>query len=141
MTLQEFYTLQEETFDSFCKTLIRNESINAHKEYTFRNQNETPISALTIREQQQLSHEDHPHEFAKQFTVRGQLIGVQDPDLSDALHSLLPQHREVILLSYFLGCSDAEIGQLLKLNTNTVFYRRKAALKKLRIFLEATSHD
>ena len=48
MTLQEFYTLQEETFDSFCKTLIRNESINAHKEYAFRAQTETPyrISAV-----------------------------------------------------------------------------------------------
>lgn len=52
MTLQDFYTLQEETFDSFCKTLIRNKSINAHKEYAFRTQTEKPLQDLSSNEQQ-----------------------------------------------------------------------------------------
>lgn len=32
MTLVQFYRYQEESFDSFCKAIIRNESANLHKE-------------------------------------------------------------------------------------------------------------
>ena len=78
MTLQEFYTLQEETFDSFCKTLIRNESINAHKEYAFRAQTETPLQDLSSNEQQQLAHEDTYDALATHFIVRGENVYVLD---------------------------------------------------------------
>lgn len=141
MTLQEFYTLQEETFDSFCKTLIRNESINAHKEYAFRAQTETPLQDLSGNEQQQLAHEDTYDSLATHFIVRGENVYVRDPDLSDALRFLPPKRREVILLSYFLGRTDNEIGRLLKIDPRAVGYRREAALKKLREFLEEIPYE
>ena len=138
MTLQEFYTLQEETFDSFCKTLIRNESINAHKEYSFRAQTETSLQDLSRNEQQQLAHEDEYDALTTHFIVRGENVYLRDPDLSDALRFLPPKRHGVILLSYFLGRTDNEIGHLLKTDPRTVGYRREAALKKLCEFVEKT---
>lgn len=136
MTLQEFYTLQEEMFDSFCKTLIRNESINAHKEYALRSQTEISVTDLSIHDQQQLSQEDNYNAFTTLFIVRGENVYVRDPDLSDALRFLPPKRREVILLSFFLERTDSEISQLLKLSPRAVGYRRKTALEKLREYLE-----
>lgn len=141
MTLQEFYRLQEETFDSFCKTLIVRESINAHKELRHQLSTEILLSSLNERAQQGLVHEDCDIAFPTQFIVRGENVYVRDPDLSDALRFLPPQRREVILLSYFLNMTDSEIGQILKINANSVGYRRKAALKKLRTLLEDISDD
>ena len=138
MTLQEFYTLQEETFDSFCKTLIRNESINAHKEYSFRAQTETSLQDLSRNEQQQRAHEDEYDALTTHFIVRGENVYLRDPDLSDALRFLPTKRHGVILLSYFLGRTDNEIGHLLKTDPRTVGYRREAALKKLCEFVEKT---
>lgn len=136
MRLQEFYTLQEEMFDSFCKTLIRNESINAHKECTIRSRMELPITDLGLHDQQQLSREDDYNLSSTLFIVRGESVYIRDPDLSEALRLLPPKRREVILLSFFLDRSDTEIAQLLKLSPRAVGYRRETALEKLREFME-----
>lgn len=46
MTLEQFYTYQEQTFDSFCKAVIRNESIDAFRELAHRREHEIEFSAL-----------------------------------------------------------------------------------------------
>lgn len=136
MTLQDFCSQQEMAFDAFCKTLIRNESINAHKEYARRAKREVSLSSLSPDEWNMLSHCDKERSISERFFAQGQSVDVSDAALSNALHFLPPIHREVILLSYFLELSDVEIGQLLKVDARTVGYRRKSALKKLREYLE-----
>lgn len=133
MTLQDFYTSQEESFDSFCKNLIRNESINAHKEYSRRARNEVSLSTLDPNQLEYTS--DCP--VSERFVAQGHAVYVSDAALSDALRFLPPIHREIILLSFFLELSDVEIGRLLQVDARTIGYRRKAALKKLRYALEA----
>ena len=59
-------------------------------------------------------------------------IYFSDPRLRAALASLLPKYREVLLLSYFMEYSDAEIGAQLGIPTSTVSGRRRAALRKLK---------
>lgn len=137
MTLQEFYSQQESGFDSFCKTLIRNESINAHKEYAHRAKRECSLSSLRSHEWNELSQCDDDLTLSDRFVAQGQTVYVSDESLSNALRFLPPIHRDVILLSYFLDLSDVEIGHLLKTDPRTIGYRRAAALKKLRDALEA----
>lgn len=137
MTLQNFYSQQEDSFDSFCKTLIRNESINAHKEYSRRAVREISLSSLSPDEWNKLSCCDNTESLSERFTAQGQAIYVSNAALSDALRFLPPIHREIILLSFFLELSDVEIGRLLQVDARTIGYRRKAALKKLRYALEA----
>lgn len=58
MTEQEFRTYQEQSFDAFCKAVIRNESINAHKQLAARAEKEIQITALSPSEIGKLYSED-----------------------------------------------------------------------------------
>ena len=50
-------------------------------------------------------------------------------------------NRDIILLSYFLDMSDAEIGELLNVVRTTVFRHRKSALAKIKQYLEGKADD
>lgn len=141
MTLEQFQRYQEETFDAFCKAVIRNESANAHNEMDMRAEKEITFSSLSPSELQSFQTEDIYHTYCKQYHVRGNVVCVYDPTLGELLHRISPQRREIILLCYFLGLSDAEIGRMLHINRRTVNNRRKAALQRLRELLEVAEDD
>ncbi len=136
MAKKELEQYLEESFDSFCKTVIRNEAINAHTELNIRAEHETSLSDLTNSSLHQLSTEDSYKLDSTHFLVRGTDVYVCDPDLSKALQLLSPQRREVILLSFFLDLSDVEISRVLRIDADSVGYRRKVALKRLHELLE-----
>ena len=136
MTRKEFEKQQEASFDSFCKTIIRNEARDAFKELALRAKHEGSWEDLSNEALARVTWEDSYQLTDTHFLVRGKDIYVHDPDLSDALRQLAPQRREVILLSFFLDMNDTEIGQLLKINADSVGYRRKIALKHLHEFME-----
>lgn len=69
---------------------------------------------------------------------RGQAFRIHSTKLSKALSYLMPKNREIILLFYFTGMTDAEIGGLLKIDRATVNRRRKAAESQLRDLMEGT---
>ena len=50
-------------------------------------------------------------------------------------------NADIILLSYFLDMSDAEIGELLNVVRTTVFRHRKSALAKIKQYLEGKADD
>lgn len=141
MTLEQIQRYQEETFDAFCKAVIRNESANAHNEMDRRAEREINFSGLSGSELQSLQTEDIYHTYCKKYQVRGNVVCVYDPTLGEILQHISPQRREVILLCYFLGFSDSEIGQLLHIDHKTVDYRKKVALQRLRELLEMVGDD
>lgn len=136
MTLEQFQRYQEETFDSFCKAIIRNESANAHNEIIKRAEKEVSFSCLSSDDLQSIKTVDDYRPYCKKYYVRGNVVCVNDPALGEILQHISPQRREIILLCYFLGFSDSEIGRLLHIDHKTVDYRRKAALRRLRELLE-----
>lgn len=103
MTQQDFYVQQEMAFDSFCKTLIRNESINAHKEYARRARNEISITELIYKETNQPFLDKMPPITTDRFRVRDDDICIYDSNLSAALHILRPSHREIVLRAFSLN--------------------------------------
>ena len=136
MTEQEFRTYQEQSFDAFCKAVIRNESINAHKQLAARAEKEIQLTALSPSEIGNLYSEDVYKTFQKTFYVRDIPIIVYDQLLAESLQYLTPQRRDVILLFYYLDYSEAEISRLLQIAKPTVTDRRLSALRKLRKLLE-----
>lgn len=58
MKLTEFYAYTEQTFDSFCKQVIRNERTDALRELTHKSKRETVFSALTPVEMARLTTVD-----------------------------------------------------------------------------------
>lgn len=136
MTLEQFKRYQEETFDSFCKAVIRNESANAHNEISEREEKEVSFSSLSSSDLQAFKTVDVYRPYCKKYNVRGNIVCVYDPALGEILQHISPQRREIILLCYFLGYSDSEIGRLLHIDHKTVDYRRNTALRRLRELLE-----
>ena len=55
------------------------------------------------------------------FQVSGFDVLVKNELLAEALNALPERKRDIILLSYFLDMSDAEIGELLNVVRTTVF--------------------
>src|SRR5699024_1872723 len=58
-----------------------------------------------------------------------------------ALETLSERKRNIVLLSYFLDMSDEEIGQLLNVVRTTVFRHRKAALAKIKQYMEGKADE
>ena len=58
------------------------------------------------------------------------------PALGQALSSLPPKRRDVVLLFYFADQNEPQIGRLLNITTMAVNARRRKALAALRELLE-----
>lgn len=141
MTLDQFYTYQEQTFDSFMGKLIKNEGKDARKEIARRAEHEISISQLVENEVARIAVAD-TYDFDKMtFYVDDDAITVNDILLGQAIASLPPNRREVILLSYFLGKNDPQIGALLHLTPNAIRYRRLTTLERLKKMLEALGRE
>ena len=63
------------------------------------------------------------------FDVCGIEVRVLDDDLAEAIKYLSEKDREILLMYFFLGMSDTEIGDRLKINRSTSFRSRKNSLE------------
>ena len=79
---------------------------------------------------------DHYDLESMTFFVGGDTVTIHDMLLGQAIASLPPQRREVILMSYFLNKNDPQIAKELHLGEDAVFFRRNSALQWLRRILE-----
>ena len=140
MTQEQFRNYQEQSFEAFCKKVIRNEAINIHKRLTSLSEKEVSLSSLSHSGLSAFCYEDTYHIYQKTYYVRGTPIRVYDPDLGEVLQFLSPQRREVILLYFFLDYSDADIARILRISSPAVSARKAVALKKLKALLEGY-HD
>lgn len=141
MTLEQFHTYQEQTFDSFLSKLVKNESKNAKKEISRRAEREISMSQLMQGELTRISISDEYSLEKMTFYVSGNEVTVNDILLGQAIAALPPNRRDVILLSYFLNKNDPQIGALLNLTPNAIRYRREKTLQRLKDILEALTHE
>lgn len=141
MTLQEFRTYQEQTFDAYCKKLIKNESVDAKRELARRAKRETDFSSIPCAYDATLSKEDHYCLDAVSLSLGKQRVVVDDALLGKAVLLLPPKMREVILLSFFLDMNDAEIGRGLGTTPKTIAYRKRQGLKRLKELLEVWGYE
>lgn len=141
MYTQQFKTYQEQTFDAYCKKLIRNESTDAYRELAYRASHEVQLSALPETEWMQLGAEDIYRPYSQSFSVMGHSITVYDRDLAEALQYILPQQRQILLLFYYLEYTDVEIGYMLGISNHAVRIRRAAALRRLQMLLEGKGYE
>lgn len=141
MKLEDFYTYQEQTFDSFMAKVIKNEGKDAKKEIARRADHEISVSQLMERELAQIAAADTYDLDKMTFYVRNNAITVHDMLLGQAIASLPPYRREVILLAYFMNKNDPQIGELLNVTPNTIRYRRKTSLEKLKRILEMMDYE
>lgn len=137
MTEQQFHTYQEQTFDAYCKRVIKNAAIDVRREIRSKAQHEIVFSAMTAAELVQLAFEDRYVPAPTVFQVRGYTLVVLDDQLGQALGCLVPAQREVVLLHHFHDKSMEEIAEMLNVAPTTVRYRYKEALEHLKRIIQA----
>ena len=131
MTSPEFEEHIQYAFEAFCKKLLKNRARNLHRKLNMQEGREITMSCLPTEDIIEPSYEDE-YGLTEPLLFRKANIHFDDPRLRAALVSLLPKYREVLLLFYFMGYSDAEIGVQLGIPASTVSGRRRAALRKLK---------
>ena len=123
-------------FDRICKLVLKNEAIDYHRHMAYRQKHEVMLSELTEYEQNQMYIEDEYGAENQWFRVMDYDIEVKDSLIAEALQVLSERKRDVILLSYFMDMSDAEIARKMNLVRCTVREHRVRSLELLKKIME-----
>lgn len=127
-------------FDSFCKTVIRNASLDSIRS---RKKREALFSSLDDLQSdlylQEIS-QDRYATYSKRYRVKGIDVTIENEEIGEALQYILPNQRAVLLLSFYKEYTDMEISRLLSISNKTVAYRKKNAMQKLKVLLEGMKH-
>ena len=127
----------EMQFDAFCKKVIKHACLDAYAQLRRKSEREQPL---------ELAY-DIPAEPDKAAYGRTWLhtdrfnVCIYDPELAEAIRSLVPRQRNIMLLCYFAECSDRETGDILGLPVHVIRFGRQAALRKLKEILTAINYE
>ena len=125
--------ISKENFGREAKSHRRTLAKRAAREVTFSDLSESELAQL-------FTTDEYESDYFR-FQVSGFDVLVKNELLAEALNALPERKRDIILLSYFLDMSDAEIGELLNVVRTTVFRHRKSALAKIKQYLEGKADD
>lgn len=123
-------------FDSFCKMVLHGEKVNYEKEMDYRSRHEVSFSELTEEELSRLNSTDEYIEESEKFRVLDYDIEVKDELIGEALKYLPEKKRNVILMSFFLDMTDAEIAKHMNLVRSTIYHHRVTSLEALKKIME-----
>lgn len=123
-------------FDRLCQLALDGEAANYYKYLEYREKHEVNFSEMSEAELNRISVMDEYNLDNSCFQVLGYDIEVKDTLLVEALQTLTEKKRNVILLSYFLEMSDAEIAREMKLVHSTIREHRLRSLELLKEIME-----
>ena len=104
-------------YDALAKKTLVGEAKSHRRTLAKRAAREVTFSDLSESELAQLFTTDEYESDYFRFQVSGFDVLVKNELLAEALNALPERKRDIILLSYFLDMSDAEIGELLNVGT------------------------
>jgi len=128
-------------FDSFCRKVLKGEASNYRKALARRWRYEVNFSELSEKELNKLYVMDEYSNDYYLFQVMGYDVEVKNELIGEALESLPEKNRSIILLSYFMDMSDAEIGELMNLVRTTIYRHRTSALQQIKKYVEGKDDD
>ena len=123
-------------FDSFYKTVLKNEMIDYERARSYRLKHEISFSELTEGELEQLKTDDEYIVESEMFRVLDYDIKVKDELIGEALKYLPEKKRNVILLSFFMDMTDTEIAKHMDLVRSTIHHHRVSSLQALKKIME-----
>lgn len=123
-------------FDRICHLALEGEAVNYYRYMDYRRKHEVCLSELSEKELSRLFIMDEYETENYQFRVLDYDIEVKDSLIAEALQILTEKKRNVILLSYFMGMSDAEIAREMSLVRSTIHEHRKRSLEMLKNIIE-----
>ena len=140
---EQFMEHIEYAFAAFCRIVLRNAALNAYRDFGQKTKREVSLDYLMSETSFEPFTTDNYFEQYKPttFVVKGQKVIVVNERLADALSKLPEQRRTVLLLYFFLGYTDTEVGNEYGRSRSTANYWKLSALKNLRKELEKTNHE
>lgn len=126
-------------YDCLCKMALKSEVINYKKHVAYRQKWEVMLSELSAKELSRLFTMDKYDLEIYRFQVLDYDIEVTDTLIAEALHTLTEKKRNVVLLSYFMDMSDADIARKMNLVRSTISEHRKRSLELMRKIMEETN--
>ena len=141
MQYTDFYDIQAKSFEAFCRKVILNESINAHKHANYIAMNEVPFDDISTQIEENLYYEDT---YCINVVRVGNLdcaVRISNDYIAQGLKALSPVMRSIVILSYFYDRTDVQIARLLHMKPSTVGYKRRRALALLKDILEEQYYD
>ena len=126
-------------YDRLCKMALNSEVINYKKHVAYRQKWEVMLSELSAKELSRLFTMDKYDLEIYRFQVLDYDIEVTDTLIAEALHTLTEKKRNVVLLSYFMDMSDADIARKMNLVRSTISEHRKRSLELMRKIMEETN--
>ena len=129
-------------FDRLCQMALKGEAVNYYKHMDYRRKHEVTFSELSEKELSKLFTMDEYGTENHHFEVHGYDIEVKNTLIAEALKELTERKRNVILLSYFMEMSDADIARDLFASDNgsLLFNRLQKALQET-LLKELVSRD
>ena len=140
---EQFMEHIEYAFNTFCKVVLRNAARNAYRDLGRKQKYEISLDYLMSETPFEPFTTDNYFEQYEptSFVVKSQEIIVINKRLADALSKLPEQRRTVLLMYFFLGYTDTEIGKEYGRSRSTANYWKYAALKQLRKEWLKTEHE
>lgn len=119
-------------FDSFCKKVIRNEARNIKKRYARLREQQISFTELPESVLDSCQTFDISAENSEVFLAQGMKLIVANLELAEVINQLSESKQIIILLYYFAGFNDREIGEAIGMSIGGVWYQRKKAEEELK---------
>lgn len=128
----------EYTFNGFCKTVLYHAALDAYYKLKRKQQHEVSFEYLKKIDFGPSCTDEYfaVQEVPTVFIVQGKKVIVENEVLANALLHLSEKRREVLLLRFYLGYNDAEIGRMFGRCRSTINRRKHIALRLLRKEME-----
>ena len=119
-------------FDTYIKKVVKNCAINLWKVRQRRWKHERLMSELPDRVSMNLQGtQDIPYDSIL-FNVFHTKVAIQNEQLSKQLADLSEKKRQILLLYYFIGMTDYEIGQAMRISYENVKKTRNRTLTEMK---------
>ena len=144
MNSEQYREHIERTFTAFCKIVLYHATLGVYKKLRKKQQFEVSLDYLREFDFEPVTTTDEyfvKYDVPTAFTVHGKTVIVESEQLAAALLRLPEKRREVLLLWYYLGYSDEEIGEMFGVCRSTIFRRRKSALRLIQKEMEALENE
>ena len=128
-------TIQNQ-FEVFCIRVLQNEARDCYRELERMSKKMVLFSEMTAEQLNSLSStEEYDSDFYL-FEINGYKVRVRNQKIGEAISKLSKKKQDIILLSFFLDMSEADIARYMKLGQSTVHYHKANSLKELKKLMQ-----
>ena len=128
-------TIQNQ-FEVFCIRVLQNEARDCYRELERMSKKMVLFSEMTAEQLNSLSSTAEYDSDFYLFEIYGYKVRVRNQKSGEAISKLSKKKQDIILLSFFLDMSEADIARYMKLGQSTVHYHKANSLKELKKLME-----